>query len=157
MDDQSHLLVFRLDSGRYALPLAAVERVVRAAELTPLPNAPAIVLGVLDMGDRVVPVLDLRRRFGLPGREVGLDDQFLLARTSRRTVGLVVDEAQQVAEYPADAVMEATGMVPGLEHISGIARLHDGLVLIHDLEGCLSLDEEQSLARALSAETAVGR
>lgn len=157
MDEQTQLLVFRLDSGRYAIPLPAVERVVRAAELTPLPNAPAIVLGVLDMGDRVVPVLDLRRRFGLPAREVGPDDQFLLARTARRTVGLVVDEAQQVAEYPADEVMEASGMVPELEHISGIARLHDGLVLIHDLDRCLSLDEEQSLAEALSTETAVGR
>lgn len=157
MDDQSHLLVFRLDSGRYALPLDTVERVVQAAELTPLPNAPAVVLGVLDLGDRVVPVLDLRRRFGLPPREVGMDDQFLLARTSRRTVGLVVDEAQQVAVYAADAVLNASAMVPELEHISGIARLHDGLVLIHDLERCLSLDEEQSLVRALSEETAVGR
>lgn len=62
------LVVFRLDERRYALPLSVVERVIRAVEVTPLPKAPPIVLGAIDVQGRVVPVLNVRRRFLMPDR-----------------------------------------------------------------------------------------
>jgi len=153
MTDRIELVVFRLDDQRYALRRGAVERFVRAVEVTPLPGAPAIVLGAIDVGGSVLPVLSLRRRFGLPEREVGVTDQFLIARTSSRTVALVVDEALGVITVPAEVVTGAGRIVPGLEHVQGVVTLDDGLVLIHDLETCLSLDEERALAEALDAAT----
>ncbi len=156
MDDPTRLVVFRLDGQRYALPLGAVERIVRAVELTPLPNAPAIVLGVIDMAGRILPVLNLRRRFGLPEREVGPADQFLIARTERRTVALVVDETQGVTANPQAAIIGSGRIVPGLGHIQGVAKLEDGLVLIYDLDKFLSLDEERDLARAMNPEETHG-
>ena len=57
------IVVFALDEPRYALPLSAVERVVRAVEITPLPKAPEIVLGVINMQGQVVPAVDIRKRF----------------------------------------------------------------------------------------------
>jgi purine-binding chemotaxis protein CheW len=147
------LVVFRLDAQRYALPLMDVERIVRAVALTALPQAPAIVLGVIDVAGQVLPVLDLRRRFGLPKKEIDPTSQFLIARTSRRAVVLVVDEAQEVAAWTdADVVVESARIVPGLAHVRGVARLGDGLVLIHDLENFLSLDETQALDEALEHE-----
>jgi purine-binding chemotaxis protein CheW len=154
MSDVAQLVVFRLDAQRYALALAAVERIVSAVEISPLPNAPAIVLGLVNVSGRVLPVLNLRRRLRLPERDVGPADQFLIARTNQRTVILVIDEAQAVVQPPADGVTPALQLVPGLEQIQGVVTLPDGLVLIHDLETFLALDEARALDEALSAEVA---
>lgn len=147
-------VVFRLDDGRYALPLAAVERIVRAAEITPLPGAPGIVLGALDVAGEILPVFDLRRRFGWPARPLDPEDQFVIARSSRRTVVLAIDSAQGVVETSADAITDSQRLERGLEHIRGVMALEDGLVLIHDLEQLLSPDEALALERAMRDETA---
>ena len=145
----TQLVVFRLDQQRYALPLAVVERVVRAVEVTPLPKAPAIVLGAIDVHGRVLPVLNVRQRFLLPDRQMCPADWFLLANTARHTVVLVVDESEGVVERPQADIVVSTQIVPGLDHFPGIVRLDDGLVLIHDLERFLSLDEARALDEAM--------
>lgn len=149
MSEATQLLVFRLGEQRYALPLAAVERVVRAVAVTPLPGAPATVLGAINVQGRVVPVFNVRRRFLMPDREVGPGDWFLLAHTSRRAVALVVDEAADVLERPRDDVPTSALAVPGVEHFPGVVKLDDGLALIHDLEAFLSPSEEQALDEAM--------
>jgi purine-binding chemotaxis protein CheW len=70
MNKATQLVVFALDEQRYALRLTAVERIVRAVEVTPLPKAPQIVLGVIDAQGRIIPVVDVRQRFRLTEREV---------------------------------------------------------------------------------------
>jgi purine-binding chemotaxis protein CheW len=150
MSELIQLVVFLLDERRYALSLAIVVRVVCAAEVTPLPNAPAIVLGAIDLHGDVIPVLNVRRRFQLPQREIGVNDQFLIARTRRRMVALVVDEAQGVIEHAQSAIVNASLITPGLEQFQGVVKLDDGLVLIHDLEKFLSLDEAHMLDQAMN-------
>ena len=149
---QTQLVVFTLDERHYALLLAAVERIVRAVDVTPLPNAPRIVLGVIDVEGRVLPVLNIRRRFSLPEREIRPIDQFLIAQTASRTVALVVDEAEGVVECPESAVIGSSRIVPGLERFHGLVQLDDGLVLIHDLEKFLSLDEACALDKAMNQD-----
>jgi purine-binding chemotaxis protein CheW len=142
-------VVFWLDEGRYALPLAAVERIVRAVHVTPMPRSPDIVLGAIDVEGRVLPVFNIRRRFGLPERAVAPADHFLIAHTARRTVVLVIDAAQGVFEHAATAVTEATHIARDLEHVRGVMQLDDGLVLIHDLEHFLSPEEARVLDEAM--------
>ena len=149
MGDQ--FVVFTLDSQRYGLPLRVVERIVRAVEVTPLPQAPGIVLGVVNVQGRVIPVIDLRRRFGLTERTLGLSDQMVVACTARRPVILVADAVHGVLDYPGEAAVAAQQMLPGLVHLAGVVKLDDGLVLIQDLEQFLSLDEDQALSRALES------
>lgn len=155
MSDITQLLVFRLDERRYALPLAVVERVVRAVEVTPLPKAPAIVLGAINVHGCVLPVLNVRRRFLMPDREVGPADWFLLARTARRTVVLVIDESDGVLERPQAEIIPSTQVIPGLDQFPGVIRLDDGLVLIHDLERFLSLDEARALDDAMDETSGI--
>jgi purine-binding chemotaxis protein CheW len=154
MSDSSKLVVFHLDDQRYAIPLAAVERIVRAVDVTALPKAPGIVLGVIDVEGRVLPVLNIRRKVGLADREIGPEDHFLLARTRQRTVVLVIDEAQGVIERPATEITGPGRIVPGLEQIQGVIKLEDGLALIYDLERFLSLEEARSLDKAMREEAA---
>ena len=145
-------LVFCLDQGRYALPLAAVDRIVRAVYVTPMPQAPGIVLGAIDVQGRVLPVFNLRRRFGLPERTVDPADHFLIAHTARRTVALVIDAAQGLIEHAATAVTPAAIIARDPQHIRGVIQLDDGLVLIHDLEHFLSPDEARVLDEAMSQQ-----
>lgn len=149
MRDRIQLVVFRLDERCYALLLDVVERIVRAVEVTSLPGAPAIVQGAIDVEGDVVPVLNIRQRFLLPEREIGIADQFVIARSGQRTVALVIDEAQDVIGYEQSAVVDSNRIVPGLEQFLGVVTLDDGLVLIHDLEKFLSLDEARTLDEAM--------
>jgi purine-binding chemotaxis protein CheW len=147
-------VVFRLDAARYALPLTAVDRIVRAAHFTALPLAPPIVLGAIDVEGQILPVFNLRRRFGLPERPLEPNDQLLIARTARRTVVLVIDAALEVVERAATAVTDSATLAPDLAHIRGVMALHDGLVLIQDLEQFLSQDEASALDQAMAHEGA---
>jgi purine-binding chemotaxis protein CheW len=152
ISELTQLVVFRLDAQRYALPLDAVERIVRAVEVTALPSAPAIVSGVIDVEGRVLPVVDLRRRFGMPLRELSPAHQFVIARAARRTVVLPVDEALGLTEVRASEMTPPAEIAAGLAQIQGVVRLEDGLALIHDLESVLSLDEAHVLDEALGEE-----
>ncbi|MFA5907280.1 MAG: chemotaxis protein CheW [Vicinamibacterales bacterium] len=149
MGDTAQLISFCLDQQRYALPLAAIERVVQSVEVTPLPHAPAIVLGAINVHGRVLPVLNVRRRFLLPEREVVPTDWFLVAHTERRTVVLVVDQSDGLVERPQTEVIPSSQVAPGLDAFPGVVRLDDGLVLIHDLDQFLSLDEARTLDDAI--------
>ena len=146
------LVVFTLDEKRYALRLEAVERIVHIAEITPLPKAPEIVLGVVNVRGRVLPVVNIRRRFRLPEREDDPRDQFILALTSRRSLAVVVDAVVGVVERAEKEIIPAESIVSNTEYVDGIVILADGLVLIHDLEKFLSLAEEKKLGKALGAD-----
>ncbi|WP_328760422.1 chemotaxis protein CheW [Geomonas azotofigens] len=143
--------MFALDGKRFALSLDQATRVVRAAALTPLPHAPDIVLGILDLQGEVIPVINLRKRFRLPERGIGCDDQFVIARTGRLTLALHVDATEGVCEQAAGALLPAEEIVSGTEFLAGVTRTAEGLVLIHDLDTLLFPDEETQIRAALEA------
>lgn len=145
------LLVFALGGRRYGLRLSAVERVVRAVEITLLPRAPDIVLGVVDVQGRIVPVVNLRRRFGLPEREIVPTDQMIIARTARRPVVLLVDAVSDVQHCPEESLVGAPTVVAGTEYIEGMVALNNELILIQDLDELLSLEEDVSLDQAMDS------
>jgi len=151
--NQNQIVVFTLDEQRCALYLSVVERVVRVVEITPLPKAPEIVLGVINVQGRIIPVIDIRLRFGLPAREMQLDDQFIIARTPRRTVALAVDAVSDVLELEDSEIVSAEQAIPFAEHIQGVAKTRDDIILIYDLDRFLSLDEERLLDEALHGGT----
>ncbi len=149
MKDPDSLIVFALDDRRYALPLPAANRVVRMVAITPLPKAPDIVLGVVNVQGQVIPVINMRRRFHLQEREIALTDQLVVAHTARRPVALVADAVLDVIACPAQDMIAAGKVLPNIEYVEGVIKLADGLILIHDLDKFLSLEEENFLAHAL--------
>lgn len=143
------LVAFSLGGQRYALHLPAVERVLRMVEVSPLPKSPAIILGVINFHGQIIPAVDIRRRFGHSTSPYGLSSCLLVARTKRRTLALPVDEVLGVQEVPSETVTLPDAVLPGTGLVAGIAALSDGLLLIHDLDTFLALDEEQRLTEAL--------
>jgi purine-binding chemotaxis protein CheW len=109
------------------------------------------VLGAIDVEGQVLPVFNLRRRFQLPERAIGPADHFLIARTTRGAVVLVIDSAQGLLDCPATPLIDAQSVGPN-RHISGVIQLEDGLVLIQDLEHFLSPDEARTLDEAMNAQ-----
>ncbi|MDO9450878.1 MAG: chemotaxis protein CheW [Rugosibacter sp.] len=142
-------VVIDLDELHVALHLSAVERVIRAVYVSPLPDAPEIVSGVVNVQGRVIPVVNIRRRFRLADRPAALTDRLVIAHTNQRPVALVADAVSGVLEYPAPDIIDAASILPGLEYVDGVAKLEDGLILIHDLGRFLSLDEVSALERAM--------
>ena len=147
----SQLVVFLLDARRHALALPSVERVLPMVAVAPLPEAPPVASGVINVGGTIVPVFDLRVRFALPRPGYGLSAQLLLVRTPRRQVALATDRVLGVIDVGADSMTSVDTTVPGTRGLAGIVALADGLVFIHDLDALLSLDEEQRLDRAIEA------
>ena len=143
------MIVLTVDGQTYALHLEAMDRVLRMAEVTPLPGAPAIVEGVINIQGDVVPVVSIRRRLGLAGRSVRAADSLVVARARNRRLAIIAESVVGVAERPADAVVSAGDLAQGIQHIEGVLKTSDGLVLIHDLDRFFSPEEEQSLDLAL--------
>ena len=148
----TRLVLFTLDDQHYALHLEAVERIVRAAALTPLPKAPGVVLGILDIQGEVIPVINLRKRFRLAEREIRPSDQFIVARTRSMKVVLPVDAVESVVEEAELEPLAPAGVMAGMDYVAGVTRTAEGLVLIHDLDTFLSSEEEKALADALAEE-----
>jgi len=142
--------VLCFDELRVALPLSLVERVVRAVYLCPLPSAPQIILGVVNIEGRIIPAINMRRRFRLPEQEIALTDQIVIAHTSQRAVALVADAVSGLFEFAEPDIVGSETILPGLEYVDGVVKLNDELILIHDLDRFLSLEEAEHLDRAMA-------
>ena len=149
MNDTNQFLVFTLEEQRYALYLSAVERIVRMVEITPLPKAPEIVFGVINVQGQVVPVVNVRKRFRLPEREIDLSDQLIIAHSSRRTVALVADAVSGVVERSEKEIITPEKILPGIAYVEGVIKFEDGMILIHDLDKFFSLEEEAMVDNAM--------
>lgn len=148
-DAPQQWVVFTLDEQRYALLINSVKRIVQAVEVTSLPKTPEIVLGVLSLHGQVIPVVNIRKRFGLPDRELELSDHFIISQTARRIIALAVDAVNGVVERLEQEIIPSKNVLNDIKYIAGIMRLEDGLILVHDLQQLLSLEEEEVLENAL--------
>lgn len=146
------LLVVTLDGDSFALSVEDVREVLRAAQPMALPNAPAIVEGVLNVRGELVPLLSIRSRLGRPPRELRAADYIVVARASGRVVAFAVDAVVELRRIAASDITVAAAVVRGTSHVEGVARLPDGAMVIHDLGALLDADELFVLARALAGK-----
>ena len=156
MECSTQLLLFSLDDRRLALRLSSVERVIRAVALTPLPGAPRIVLGVINVTGNIIPVVDMRSRFGLSFRMPDIDDQYIVVHTDTRTLAVVVDAVDRLVEVHEQEIVGSNAVLADLDYVQGLLKVEGGIILIHDLDRFLSLDEEKILDTALAQGESVG-
>lgn len=147
-EDARAILVFCLDDVRFGLWADDVAEIIRAVWVTLLPGAPDVIEGVIDVRGELVPVLDVRRRFGLDARPLSPDDHMVLVRVGTRRRAVRADRVLELANVaPAEVAQAGDLEVP---HVAGVARLADGLVLLHDLATFLSAAEARALDQALA-------
>ncbi len=130
--EQTQFLVFSLDQRLYGLSLECVERAVLTPRITPLPDAPAGLLGVFNLQGENVAVLNLRQRFGLEDRPLALSDPLVLCRLGARRLALWVDGGQGGGTAETLECVEPTCVWPGLDDLCGLAHVGADVVAVLD-------------------------
>ena len=145
------VLVFELHHNRYALPAAAIIEIDRAVAITPVAGAPRAVEGVFNLRGTIVPVVDVRARFGLEPRPLDPSQHFVIVRVGARPVALRVDRADALMQVDATSIASARDAVPSARDVAGIAALEDGMVVIYDVDAFFTQAESEALAPTLAA------
>lgn len=134
------LVVFRLEDRKYGLEVQHVGEIVPMVALAPVPEAPPWLEGVLNLRGRVVPVVNLRVRFGLPRREPGLETPIMIAIAGERTAGFIVDAVDEVLSLPSSSLSPPGELVdPG--SVTAVAVAGDGLILVVNPEPLIAASE----------------
>lgn len=140
LERELHLVVFRLDAEEYGVPIDAVREVVRVADVTRVPHAPAHIRGVMNLRGRILPIVEIRTRLGLTPARVTPASRVVVVEVAGRMLGLLVDSVGQVARVgerqvaaPPEEVRSAGG-----EAVIGVARVGQRLLVLLDLSRALS-------------------
>ncbi len=130
----------------YALPVASVLEILRVTGITRVPHSPRVIRGVTNMRGKVLPVVDLRIRLGMPAAEIGPQSRILVASSRGRLLGLLVDAVQQVERIDRDGVQPppADVMTAQSDYIVGVCQLGERLVILLDVELVLMQQGEVS-------------
>jgi purine-binding chemotaxis protein CheW len=152
------LVTFRLREDFFAAEIFAVERVLRYAPPTPLPDLPPYIEGVIDYQGRVVPLVNLRARFELPAAPHGNETRILVLNVAGEWIGVVVDAVTEVAAFDRAAVSAPPKLFRGLaaEYLKGILRRGTRLVILLDVDHLLSSTDRIALQEAGVRELAHG-
>ncbi|MDE3074388.1 MAG: chemotaxis protein CheW [Chloroflexota bacterium] len=139
----AQVVVLRMRSSEYALPIGRVQEIVRVPEITPLPEAPPGVEGLINLRGRVLPVVDLASRLGLGKVEQTRNARVVIVKSSGEQVhevGLLVDSVSKVLRLGVDDVEPTSEIAAGDSRslILGVAKVNDQLILLLDLDGALN-------------------
>lgn len=145
---EEQLVIFRLGDDYFALYIANVNEIIRLQKITPVPKAPPFVEGVTNLRGRVIPVIDLRKRFGLAPREEGYMSRIIVADHVGKLIGLMVDGVDEVLTVQSDAIEPPDEIVVSVdsEFLAGIVRLDERLIILLDQEQVLSASEIRQLS-----------
>lgn len=146
-DAQLQLVTFRLDREEFALSILHVQEINRLMPITRVPHSPPFVEGVINLRGRILPVVDLRLRFGLEPSARGPQSRIVVAEVRQRIVGLIVDQVRQVLRVDRARIEPAPDLTAHAANscIQAIARLDDRLLILLDLARLFDADELRDL------------
>lgn len=138
-------VIFRVGSAEYVLPASEVVQMESYDGATPVPGTPAHVVGVIQVRGRVVPVVDLRTRFGLPSAERTLDTRVVVTEQSGRVVGLLVDRAREVVRLAPSELKPPPAIVSAQAggFVTAIANIGPRIVMLVDVSSLVGVEQEQ--------------
>jgi purine-binding chemotaxis protein CheW len=144
---ENQLVVFMLAKEHYGVRIAVVESIIKLQPITAVPCSPAFVEGVTNLRGRVLPVIDLRKRFGLPAEESTKDTRVVVVEMNGTLVGMIVDAVSEVLRVPAESIESPSPIMTTVDSafITGIAKVGERLIILLDLEKVLSPEEKADL------------
>ena len=156
MEKEIQIVGFRIGRETFGLPIAMVREIVRVPEITSVPNAPEYIEGVINLRGRIIPVVDLRKRFG-EKVEASKKNRIVVVELETRAIGLIVNSASEVLKIPPSEI-EAPHTVfqeGELNYITGVGKLRGRLVMLLDLSKILQRGELRRLEDAAETAAAV--
>lgn len=144
---ETQLVVFMMNEEEFACDINNVREVVKMLKVTPLPSSKEFIEGVINMRGEVIPVIDLRKRFGLGEGERNEANRIIITEMGSQMFGLIVDAVSEVARLSNEQIQEAPAQVAGgkTELIKGVGKINDRMIIILDIEHILSADEQVAL------------
>lgn len=134
--EELQLVTFEVANEEFAVDILAVQEINRMMDLTRVPQSPPEVEGVINLRGKIIPVLDLRKRFGFPVGERNEHNRIIVVEVHGRVLGFIVDRVHEVLRISRDIVEPAPAMVCSIESdfIAGVGRLEDRLLILLDLQ-----------------------
>ncbi len=148
-DEIIQLVSFRLGEEEYGIDILHVQEINRIMEITHVPKCAYFVEGVVNLRGKVIPVLDLRKRFGLPVKENDKETRIIVVEIAGKTIGLIVDSVDEVLRLPVSTIDPTPPMVStsiDAQCINGVGKLEDRLIIIIDIEKFLTEEEKSVLS-----------
>lgn len=144
---EKKIIVFALGHEEYGVEVEKVKTIERMQKLTRVPKTPEFIKGVINLRGVVIPIIDLRSRFGLPEKEYTDNTRIVIVATGNIEVGMIVDSANDVTDIDTDHVEDPPEIVGGIraKYLDGIAKLGDRLLVLLNLEQVLNQQELQQL------------
>ncbi len=144
------MVVFSIGKELYGVGIESVHEIVKVPDVTEVPDAPSFLEGVINLRGKIVPVVDLRKRMRLDGRERTKSSRVLITENDGRLVGLLVDSVSEVLKIQPEAVEAPPDMIAsiGVEYITGVAKVEGRLIILLDLKKVLSIDDMKTIGRA---------
>jgi purine-binding chemotaxis protein CheW len=156
LDGRQNLVTFRLDRQIYALPIEPVVQILEMVTITLIPQASGSLEGVINVRGAAVPVLNMRRHFGIPQPSQQFDAHIILIQLGERTIGLMVDEVLTVLDLAADQIIHTTDILPQemgqLPLLKGLVHAQDETVLLLDLASLWLPQQGQRLAEMVGIQ-----
>lgn len=153
-EELKQLISFMVGNEEYGMEILRVKEVIRMPEVTPLPKSPSFVKGIINLRGDVIPIVDLRDKFGLEQVEYSASTRVIVVDVDGKLVGMVVDSASQVLRVPADQINPPPPVAGGLpsELIDGVGKVGERLIILLNIDRILSSDERIELARIKPTE-----
>ncbi len=153
-NEEQQLVVFELAKESYGLDIGAVNTIIRMQRITHVPRAPVFVEGVINLRGSIVPVIDLRTRFGLEACEETKASRIVVVETSVGLMGLIVDAVTETLSLATSAIEPPSSLVTTADshYLRGVGKLDDRLIIMLDLERVLSQAETEEISEVHAAE-----
>ncbi|HTV57948.1 MAG TPA: chemotaxis protein CheW [Verrucomicrobiae bacterium] len=150
MDKEQQIVGLRIGRETFGLPISIVREIVRVPEITSVPNAPDYIEGVINLRGRIIPVVDLRKRFGEKVPEPSKKNRIVVAEVEGRMIGLLVNSASEVLRLPPSQIESPNNVFREgeLDYITGVGKLNGRLVILLDLSRILQRGELGQLQEA---------
>jgi purine-binding chemotaxis protein CheW len=144
---ENQVVVFELAGEHYGVDIATVEGIIKMQKITKMPHTLSFVEGVTNLRGAVLPVIDMRKRFGLAERTVSKDTRIIVVEMEGMTVGMIVDAVSEVLRIPVEDVDPPSPMVTTVDStfINGIAKVEERLIILLDLAKVLTTQEQTML------------
>lgn len=148
-DELLQLVSFNIGEEEFGVDILKVQEINRMVEVTRVPNAPEYVDGVINLRGKVIPIIDLRRRFGMARKEKDKNTRIIVVELSGKVLGFVVDAVSEVLRIPQSVTEQPPSIVAGIdaEYITAIGKLENRLLILLDLDRVLNTDETQLLKK----------
>ncbi len=148
------LVVFQLAKETYGVDISSVREIIRMQAITDVPKTPDFVEGVINLRGKVIPVIDLHKRFDLPAIEETQHTRIMVVEVENVTVGMIVDSVSEVLRIPTDSIDPPPPVISGVDaaYLRGVGKLDNRLIILLDLAQILQKKEIDVIEEIAAAE-----